>query len=125
MDAFNKKQIGKAAELDAYQFLKDQGLHMLAQNYQCYHGEIDLIMQDRDDIVFVEVRKRSRIDYGNAFETVGTSKRKKLIKAAIHFLQKKNWLYKVNSRFDIIAIHPITGIMQIEWIKNAFSVETK
>lgn len=125
MDTVNKQQIGKQAEQEACRFLQAKGLRMLVQNYYCYHGEIDLIMQDQDDIVFVEVRKRNRIDYGYAFETVNSRKRKKLIKTAVHFLQRNNWLHKVNSRFDIIAMHPVTGIMQIEWIKNAFFVETK
>jgi putative endonuclease len=121
----HNQQIGKEAENKACHFLQKKGLQLLTQNYRCYHGEIDLIMMDKDDIVFVEVRKRKRIDYGNAFETVNHSKRKKIIKTAMHFLQKKKWMYKVNSRFDIIAIHPVQNIMQIEWIKNAFLFEEK
>jgi len=118
-----KQQIGKEAENNACHFLQKKGLQLLMQNYRCYYGEIDLIMMDKGDVVFVEVRKRKCIDYGNAFETVNHSKRKKLIKTAMHFLQMKKWMHKVNSRFDIIAIHPVENIMQIEWIKNAFLVE--
>lgn len=123
MILFNRLQIGKQAESEACQYLKQRGLKLLCQNYRCYHGEIDLIMQDQDDIVFVEVRYRKRTDFGNALESVNRAKINKLVKAANHFLQGKNWLYKVNSRFDIIAIHPIAGKMQLEWIKHAFSVE--
>ncbi|MBV9576096.1 MAG: YraN family protein [Gammaproteobacteria bacterium] len=123
MASFNSSQKGEVAEREACQFLQTKGLRLLTQNYRCYFGEIDLIMQDQDDIVFIEVRSRRRIDYGNALESINKTKRAKLIKTAIHFLQCTNQLHKTNSRFDVIAIHPIHGKMQLEWIRNAFSVE--
>ncbi len=123
MDSFNRQQQGKLAEQRAYAFLQAKGLRLIKQNYRCPHGEVDLIMQDQDDMVFVEVRSRTSTDYGNALESVNKTKRIKLIKTALHFLQKTNLLYKMNSRFDIIAIHPVHGKMQLQWIKNAFSLE--
>ncbi len=119
----NTQELGQHAEQQAQGFLQTKGFKLLAKNYRCFHGEIDLIMRDRDDIVFVEVRSRSRHDYGEAAETINTRKKRKLIKTGMHFLQKKDWLYKVNSRFDVIAIHIDAGKTQIEWIENAFSVE--
>ena len=77
-------------------------------------------MQDRDHIVFVEVRLRSRTDYGNALESIGRSKINKLLKTATLFLQKNGWLNKVNSRFDVVVIHPVAGKLQLEWLKNVF-----
>lgn len=123
MTKHDTQRIGKQAELKACLFLQKQGLTLLQQNYLCFHGEIDLIMKDKDDIVFVEVRYRTHKDYGSALESVTKTKMNKLIKTASHFLQKKNWLYKVNSRFDIIAIHTIANKLQFEWVKHAFSVE--
>ena len=123
MDPFNTRQRGKQAELAACRFLEAKGFKLLVENYHCYNGEIDLIMQDGNDIVFVEVRSRNRTDYGQAAETINKSKRNKLIRAATHFLQMKKWLYKVNSRFDIIAIHYLVNGTQVEWIKNAFLAE--
>lgn len=119
---WHKKTVGRLAEEMACQFLQAKGLQLLTMNYHCFQGEIDLIMQHESEIVFVEVRKRSRTDYGNALDSVNPTKIRKIIKAATHFLQKQNSLYKVHSRFDVIAIHPINGRMQIEWVKNAFSV---
>jgi putative endonuclease len=116
----NRKQTGDQAERKALEFLLGKDLRFVMKNYRCRHGEIDIIMKDQDDIVFVEVRSRNRCDFGNAFETINITKRKKLMKTAIHFLQIKGWLYKVTSRFDVIAIHPINGEMQLEWIRNAF-----
>ncbi len=117
---FNKQKIGQAAERLACEFLQKKGFRLLEENYRCYYGEIDLIMSDQDDIVFVEVRSRRRIDFGNAIDSINANKKEKLLKTATHFLQLKKWLHKVNSRFDVIAIHPIAGKMQLEWIKNAF-----
>ncbi len=122
-DNINRQQIGKDAEHYACEYLQTKGLGLIIRNYHCYHGEIDLIMQDKDDIVFVEVRSRSRSDYGSALESINKSKQKKLIKTAIHFLQCKKWLHRVNSRFDVIAIQLNNGSRQLDWIKNAFSVE--
>jgi putative endonuclease len=123
MVSFNRQQIGQLAEQQACDYLQSQGLRLLQQNYRCYCGEIDLIMQEQNNIVFIEVRSRRRIDFGSAVESITLSKRKKLIRTATHFLQMKKWLYKVDSRFDIIAIHPIDGKIQLEWLKNAFTVD--
>lgn len=123
MTIYKQQDIGRCAEREACDYLQAQGLRLVEQNYTCYHGEIDLIMQDQEDIVFVEVRRRGRVDYGNAIESITKTKMNKLIKTAKHFLQAKKWLDKVSSRFDVIAIHPIQGKMQLEWIKNAFWVD--
>ncbi|TAK78444.1 MAG: YraN family protein [Gammaproteobacteria bacterium] len=123
MDSCNRLEKGHHAEDQACQFLQAKGFRLLQRNYRCYHGEIDLIMQDQEHIVFVEVRSRQRTDYGNAVESITKSKINKLIKTAKHFLQIRKWLYRVNSRFDVIAIHPVEGKMQLEWIKNAFEAK--
>jgi putative endonuclease len=123
MNTLNRQQIGIHAEQDACKFLQRKGFRLLEQNYSWYGGEIDLIMQDQEDIVFVEVRRRQHIHYGNALESIDRKKMHKLLKTATHFLQAKKWLHKRNSRFDVIAIHPVAGKMQLEWIKNAFTVD--
>lgn len=119
----NKQQLGKCAEKDACRFLEAKGFQLLLENYRCRFGEIDLIMKDQEDIVFVEVRSRSSIEYGTALESITRSKMNKLIKTATYFLQTKNWLYKVVSRFDVVTIDFIEGKMQLNWIKNAFWAE--
>ena len=123
MGLYKRHEVGKEAELKACQFLQAKGLALLKQNYHCRYGEIDLIMQDRDDIVFVEVRSRSCTNFGSALESINNHKIKKLIKAALHFLQMKKWLYRFNSRFDVIAIQLIPNNMQLEWFKNAFLID--
>lgn len=120
MSLSDKQQIGHSAEQKARLFLQTKGFRFIEQNYTCRYGEIDLIMSDKDDIVFVEVRSRSRVDFGHPAETINASKQAKLIKTATHFLQKKEWLYKVSSRFDIVALQLVADKWELDWIKNAF-----
>lgn len=112
---------GQRMEQIACEFLQQKGFQLVQQNFRCYVGEIDLIMLDQDDMVFVEVRSRGRTDYGTALESITRSKQLKLIRAATCFLQWKKMLYKVSSRFDVVGIQRSTGNLKIDWIKSAFT----
>lgn len=122
-DTFNHLDIGKIAENLALKHLLSKGLTLLRKNYRSYFGEIDLIMRDGEYVAFVEVRHRKKSTHGNALESVGPQKRKKIIRTAELYLQQKKWLYTVPCRFDIIAIQPVAGRMQLEWVKNAFTLD--
>jgi len=111
-------KLGERAEQQACQFLKAQGLKLIEKNWHYYTGEIDLIMQDDDDIVFVEVRYRTNINYGKPIETISQSKRKKIIKTALCYLQRKKWLNR-SCRFDVVSIYQ----EKLEWIKHAFTAD--
>lgn len=111
-----RKKAGIEAEIKALNFLLKQGLELIQKNFVGSSGEIDLIMQDQDDIVFVEVRYRHDDKYGSALETIDATKQRKIIKTAHYFLHKHRLIDKVNCRFDVIAIE---GIM-LDWIKDAF-----
>lgn len=115
--------MGQKAETLAYQFLQKQGLILIEQNFYCYFGEIDLIMNDQEDIVFVEVRSRSRNDYGSALESINHKKITKLRKTAKYFLQQKKCLYSKTSRFDVVTVDRTNEEGKINWIKNAFWIE--
>src|SRR5690242_2161853 len=93
---------GKSGEDIACQHLLKNGLTLIERNYKCFSGEIDLIMQDKEHVVFVEVRVRHRTDFGSALDSVTPSKMQKLIRTATYYLQKKKWLYTRNSRFDVV-----------------------
>ncbi|OGT97808.1 MAG: YraN family protein [Gammaproteobacteria bacterium RIFOXYB2_FULL_38_6] len=109
--------IGSQAESKALAFLKTQGLKLLERNFRCKLGEIDLIMQDKDFTVFVEVKYRKIINFGEPVETVTKSKQRKIIKAATFYLQQKDLFDKVPCRFDVVGI---LDDGQINWIKDAF-----
>jgi putative endonuclease len=119
--------IGKSAEQKACAYLKDQGLMLLTANYRTMLGEIDLIMQDKNTIVFIEIRSKSQYHYGDALSTIDYKKQRKLIKTAYSYLQNFCKTNDKDFRFDVIGIKwldPKIGKLEsIEWIKNAFSLE--
>lgn len=105
---------GDSAERQALSWLRKQGLKLIEQNYRCKNGEIDLIMQDDQTLVFVEVRYRSHGGFGSAAESVTPVKQRKLLRTAAHYLQRQNTLPPC--RFDIIGMD---GDGRIKWLRNA------
>ena len=83
-----KRRIGNKAEALVLDYLKQQGLSLITQNYLTKLGEIDIIMLDKsvDTLVFVEFRYRKDASYGTALETVTLSKQRKLIHASQLYL---------------------------------------
>lgn len=107
--------LGHQAESKAAQYLKQQGLQLLCQNYRCRSGEIDLVMQDQHELVFVEVKYRSRSDFGGAVEYFHAAKRKKFESAVQHFLLDKGLNpLMVAHRIDLLAIDN----ENIQWLKH-------
>lgn len=99
----------------ALKYLKRRGLKLLARNYCSRHGEIDLIMQDKDTLVFVEVRYRKHDSYGGAIESIDYHKQSRITNTAESYLQTHSW--EGPCRFDIIAIQ---GKAKPQWIIGAF-----
>lgn len=112
---------GQQAELWASDYLQQQGLTLITKNYHCRRGEIDLIMQDGQSLVFVEVRYRKSARFGSALESVNHAKQKKLIFTAEHYLLQNKLSYS-HYRFDVVAITPEQGKNNINWLKDAFQV---
>ena len=115
------KQRGDAAEAQARQYLEQHGLRLLAQNWRCRVGELDLVMLDADTVVFVEVRYRRYSAWGGAAASVDARKREKLSRAAQLFLQQESRWAKYPCRFDVIAINADgQAPAHLDWIQNAF-----
>jgi putative endonuclease len=110
-----KSLLGQSAESRAEAFLKARGLKLVARNWRCRFGEIDLVMQDGATLVFIEVRLRSRSDFGGAAASVTPAKQKKLLTAARQYLTTLKTLPPC--RFDVVAL---SGDAAPEWIRNAF-----
>lgn len=106
------RQRGMVAEEHAHKFLVQHGLRLVKQNFYSRFGEIDLIMQDNDTLVFVEVRKRQQ-GFTQALESITSSKQQKLVKAASYYLLKLG--REVNCRFDAVVID---GQDNCKWLKN-------
>ena len=109
--------IGQAGEQRALDHLIAQGCLPVAVNQGGKVGEIDLIVRDADEWVFVEVRSRSSQRFGGAAASVGPAKQAKLRRAAQLFLQRRfghsAW---PACRFDVVALDS----EHLNWIKNAF-----
>ncbi len=113
-------QRGQQAEQRARRYLCKQGLKPVTRNYRSPCGEIDLIMRERDTLVFVEVRYRSNEAFGLAAETVDWRKQQKLRRTAEHYLQSKKVGHDQPCRFDVVAISGFDKQTTINWYPNAF-----
>jgi putative endonuclease len=114
-------QAGREAEAFALQHLQQEGLSLIAQNWLCKRGELDLVMLDGDTVVFVEVRYRRHAGWGGALESVDLRKREKLVIAAQYFLQQASRWADSPCRFDVIGINGKPGKEpSFNWLKNAF-----
>jgi putative endonuclease len=112
--------IGREAENLARTFLEQQGLIFIMQNYRCRTGEIDLIMQDTEELVFVEVKFRSKNQYGSAIEFFHASKKRKFESAVMHYMQERGFNPSVvPHRIDLVGIEGKSRQQQnINWLKS-------
>lgn len=107
--------IGQRAEQQACEYLAAHGLTLVQKNFRCKAGEIDLIMRDGDDWVFVEVKYRSDPSHGQAVEYFHAAKRKKCELAIQHFMLKQRLNpAMVPHRIDVIAIDG----NELKWLKS-------
>jgi len=115
-----RKVLGRKGEKLAERFLRRKGHRVRARNYSCAYGEIDLITQHKDTIVFVEVRSLSTDQYGLPWDVLKREKKERILRAARNYLYKYR-LSKKPFRFDFIQM--IIGKddpPRIEHIENAF-----
>lgn len=112
---------GVNAEREAERFLKRQGLRLKARNFNTRWGEIDLIFLSRETVVFVEVRYRQALGFGDALSSVTYQKQQKLRKAAAIYLHRNSHLARLAARFDVVAIDSCEQqAHQLTWIQDAF-----
>lgn len=108
---------GKLAEQWAAQYLQQQGLQPVAQNYRSRFGEIDLIMQDGRTLVFIEVRLRRSADFGGAAASIDGHKQQRIIRTAQQYLA--SLAHTPPCRFDVVLMDDAQG-KQAQWLRNAF-----
>ena len=113
--ATSKQRQGASQEQLACEYLESQGMTLITQNFSCRMGEIDLIMQDKSSLVFIEVRFRANKQFGGAAASVTKSKQRKIVNTALLYQQR--YAPKSNMRFDVVAIERNNDI---QWIPNAF-----
>ena len=113
--------IGHRAERLAAKHLLSRGLKLTAENDSCKFGEIDLIMEEgTSKLIFVEVRYRSKDNYGSPFETITELKQTRIRRTAAHFLLSHSEYQTFACRFDVIGLIANPLGHQFQWIQAAF-----
>lgn len=115
-----KKSLGSKGELLASRELEKRGYIVLERNFTCKIGEVDIIAKNNNTLVFIEVRSRTRSNFGYPEETVNYKKQVKLRQVAQYYLNK-NHLHHVGCRFDVVGIvWESDKRIKMKLIKNAF-----
>ena len=118
-----RRATGDRGERAARRALSAAGLRPLASNSGFRVGELDLVMRDGDTVVFVEVRYRASADFGGALASVDRGKRRRLVRAAQLFLVRHPALSQQPCRFDVVGLSGDPDRPQLEWIRNAFTLD--
>jgi len=117
--------LGESGEGAAFEFLKKEGYRILERNYTTPLGEIDIIAQDRDCLVFVEVKSLSDTSYILPQEMLNKRKQEQIIRVALSYLKAKG-LKDADCRFDCVAVVFSPGREpEIELIKDAFQADDR
>ena len=107
--------IGRHAEKQACEYLQQRGLVHVSSNYRCRSGEIDLIMREGEQWVFIEVKYRKSASHGAAMEYFHSHKRKKFESAVAHYLHERQLNpAMIAYRIDVLAIED----QQVNWLKG-------
>ena len=110
----NRRNTGTAYEQIAADYLKREGIYVRERNYRISRGEVDIIGEDKEYIIFIEVKYRKTASYGQPWEAVSNNKQKKICQVARQYCYSKG--IKKQVRFDIISI---CGD-EILWFKDAY-----
>lgn len=114
-----RQRQGQSWESYARCWLERQGLRLIQSNFRCTVGEIDLIMREKEVLVFVEVRYRAGRTHGGALESVTAAKQQRLSRAARHFLRLRPELRNMPLRFDVVAIVGPAQQPEVDWRPHA------
>ena len=112
------RDVGQLMESAACRYLQRHGLELVTRNYRTKGGEIDLIMRDGGNLVFVEVRYRASSAHGRPAESITVAKQRRLLYAARSYLMRFG--VQPSCRFDVVSIAGPADDPHIGWIKAAF-----
>lgn len=99
----DRKATGERGEELARKFLKKRGYKIIATNYRCRRGEIDIVARERGMLVFVEVRSKSNLNFGPPEESITAAKQEKMRLAAYHYLERHHALEEP-WRIDVVLL---------------------
>jgi putative endonuclease len=116
-----QQKFGKKGEALAVHRLKKAGYKIIETNYRTQLGEIDIVAKDNDTIVFVEVKSRRSLHFGNPKQAVTLQKQKKISMVALYYL-KTTGQSNAKARFDVVTVISNRDQSRVEIIKNAFEL---
>lgn len=111
------QEIGKLGEDLAEEYLRNKEYKILQRNYRCRQGEMDIIAKDKEEIVFIEVKTRTTVNFGRPAEAVNYIKREHLQTIARYYLYT-NKITKIAIRFDVVEIYLLPKGYSINHIKQ-------
>jgi putative endonuclease len=106
---------GARAEDQCAALMREAGLRVIERNWRCRFGEIDLIAEEGETVVFAEVRLRRSLNFGGAGESVTAAKRSRLLAAARLYLAARP---QAACRFDVFLVVGQAG--DVQWVRDAF-----
>ena len=117
-----RKLFGQAGESAAEEYLRRKGYRIVARNLRSPLGELDLVAEDGQVLVFVEVKARRTDAFGGAIQAVHHRKQEKLIQLAAQYLARHHIKDRL-CRFDVVLLQGSDAtVPQIEHIQNAFEI---
>lgn len=118
----NRRDVGTLGEKLAANFLKRKGYYIRETNFRCKQGEIDIVSEKKDSLVFVEVRTKTSNDFGSPEESITRAKKEKLIASALTYVATHHNLPPL-WRIDFVAVEldQKGKATRIELFENAIS----
>ncbi len=119
-----RAELGVIGEEAAVRLLRRRGYRIRGRNVRCPMGELDVVAEDRETIVFVEVKTRSTVEYGDPFESISPLKQRRLQRLAVYYLATRR-LADRPCRFDAVAVTvtPDGRVQRLELLVHAFEAD--
>jgi putative endonuclease len=118
----DRRERGQGAEASAAAWLERQGYEVLARNHRTRRGEVDLVCREGGTLCFVEVRSRSRLDFGTPAESVTVAKARRVVWAATDWALRHGGLEQA-MRFDVVSVDLSGPSPRLELVRSAFDAD--
>jgi putative endonuclease len=116
-------EAGSRAEHKALKYLEKQGLRLVASNYRCRFGELDLVMSDGEHLVVVEIRYRRHTRFMHPAQSITRGKRERIARSTLHFMQRSADYRDRPVRFDVISVSGPLERATMDWLPGAFTID--
>lgn len=111
-------ELGRIGENIIADYITKLGYKVIKRNFACNQGEIDIIAKDKEELVFIEVKTRTDISYGEASEAVTNTKKRHLINSIKYYIYKQK-LENQPIRIDVAEVYINKGKVKVNYIKQA------